>query len=98
MNARPSAAKVRAPEAFLKKIGSPPTLRNARTGEFTPPGIYRQASVYRLNRLSRCTTNESQHLKPAVRCVKSSQRRVQPRIRAILGEATAGRAAFRARR
>jgi hypothetical protein len=33
-----------APAAFLKKIGSPPTPRNARTGEFTPPGMYRQAS------------------------------------------------------
>jgi hypothetical protein len=30
--------------AFLKKIGSPPTLRKARTGELTPPGMYLQAS------------------------------------------------------
>src|SRR5260370_20726546 len=37
------------PAAFLKKMGSPPTLRNARTGELTPPGMYLQASWYRLN-------------------------------------------------
>src|ERR1700734_402746 len=29
-------------------MGSPPTLRNARTGELTPPGIYLHASSYRL--------------------------------------------------
>jgi hypothetical protein len=28
-----------APEALLIKRGVPPTPRNARTGEFTPPGI-----------------------------------------------------------
>ena len=32
------------PAAFLKKIGSPPTPRKARTGELTPPGMYLQAS------------------------------------------------------
>ncbi len=48
MNLRPSAANVQAPAARLKKIGSPPTPRNARTGEFTPPGMYLQASVYKL--------------------------------------------------
>src|SRR5271169_6867032 len=48
MNCRPSAATVRAPAAFLKKMGSPPTPRNARTGELTPPGMYLQASWNRL--------------------------------------------------
>ena len=48
MNCRPSAAKRARPAACLKKIGSPPTPRNARTGEFTPPGMYLQASWYRL--------------------------------------------------
>src|SRR6267378_3785851 len=37
------------PAAFLRKMGSPPTLRNARTGELTPPGMYLQASWYKLN-------------------------------------------------
>ena len=27
------------PDAFLKKIGVPPTDLNARTGELTPPGM-----------------------------------------------------------
>ena len=27
------------PDAFAVKKGLPPTERNARTGEFTPPGI-----------------------------------------------------------
>src|SRR5271163_4283728 len=49
MKRRPSAATTREPAAFLKKIGSPPTLRNARTGELTPPGMYLQASSYRLD-------------------------------------------------
>src|SRR5208282_4185805 len=50
MKRRPSAAVAYAPEARLKKIGSPPTPRKARTGEFTPPGMYLQASSYRLMR------------------------------------------------
>src|ERR1700722_12793318 len=53
MKRRPSAAVTWAPAAFLKKIGSPPTPRKARTGELTPPGMYLQASVYRLNYFSR---------------------------------------------
>src|SRR5450755_2902293 len=52
MKRRPSAAVAYAPEAFLKKIGSPPTPRKARTGELTPPGMYLQASLYRLNDFS----------------------------------------------
>src|SRR5580704_15929932 len=48
MNRRPSAAVIWAPAACLMKIGSPPTPRNARTGEFTPPGMYLQASSNRL--------------------------------------------------
>jgi hypothetical protein len=40
MKLRPSAAVTREPDALLKKIGSPPTLRKARTGELTPPGMY----------------------------------------------------------
>src|SRR5581483_2063803 len=35
----PSTSQMRAPFARSTKNGSPPTLRNARTGEFTPPGI-----------------------------------------------------------
>jgi hypothetical protein len=34
--------------ALLKKMGSPPTLANALTGEFTPPAITRRASEYKL--------------------------------------------------
>src|SRR5580692_7468448 len=53
MKSRPSAAVTWAPAAFLKNIGSPPTPRKARTGELTPPGMYLQASSYRLNSFSR---------------------------------------------
>src|SRR5277367_4981676 len=53
MKRRPSAEVTWAPAAFLKNIGSPPTPRKARTGELTPPGMYLQASPYRLNSFSR---------------------------------------------
>ena len=48
MNSRPSADQTREPLARAKKMGSPPTPRKARTGEFTPPGMYLQASWNRL--------------------------------------------------
>src|ERR671918_1737696 len=36
----PSTSRIFAPCACSAKKGSAPTLRNARTGEFTPPGMY----------------------------------------------------------
>jgi hypothetical protein len=39
MNRLPSCAVTQAPAALAKNTGSPPTPRNARTGEFTPPGM-----------------------------------------------------------
>src|SRR5207302_10826193 len=41
----PSTSHTREPFVLLTKNGSPPTLRKARTGEFTPPGIYSSASA-----------------------------------------------------
>src|ERR1035437_3645121 len=41
----PSTSHTRAPFALLTKNGWPPTARNARTGEFTPPGMYFSASA-----------------------------------------------------
>jgi hypothetical protein len=35
----PSSSVSHAPSPLLKKSGSPPTARKARTGEFTPPGM-----------------------------------------------------------
>ena|SRR6266496_1019441 len=35
----PSTSQTRAPSERATKNGSPPTLRNARTGELTPPGM-----------------------------------------------------------
>src|SRR2546430_17300373 len=35
----PSTSQIFAPAARSTKKGSPPTLRNARTGELTPPGM-----------------------------------------------------------
>src|SRR6266436_9542035 len=35
----PSTSQIRAPSPRATKNGALPTLRNARTGEFTPPGI-----------------------------------------------------------
>ena len=35
----PSTSQIRAPSERATKNGSPPTLRNARTGELTPPGM-----------------------------------------------------------
>src|SRR5690349_22700488 len=39
MYARPSASQMRLPSPCSMKRGVPPTARNARTGEFTPPGM-----------------------------------------------------------
>src|SRR5437016_13751077 len=36
----PSTSQILAPAARATKKGSPPTFRNARTGELTPPGIF----------------------------------------------------------
>src|SRR5437667_12810257 len=41
----PSTSQTRAPLARSTKKGWPPTARKARTGEFTPPGIYLSASA-----------------------------------------------------
>src|SRR5579862_1563220 len=41
----PSTSHTRAPFALFTKNGWPPTARNARTGEFTPPGMYFSASA-----------------------------------------------------
>src|SRR5205814_2144378 len=43
MYSAPSASQRRAPRPRVKKTGSPPTARNARTGELTPPGMLRLA-------------------------------------------------------
>jgi hypothetical protein len=39
----PSASVSQAPEAEVMKRGVPPTAVNARTGEFTPPGVTARA-------------------------------------------------------
>src|SRR6202022_4693075 len=39
MYCRLSASKMREPRAMSMNGGVPPTARNARTGEFTPPGM-----------------------------------------------------------
>src|SRR5207247_8755800 len=41
----PSTSQTRAPSERATKNGSPPTLRNARTGELTPPGMRSCARV-----------------------------------------------------
>src|SRR5208283_3306637 len=71
MKRRPSAATAWAPDAFLKKIGSPPTPRNARTGEFTPPGMYLQASW---NRLVTSISHAQYDLETAVRAIARPRR------------------------
>src|ERR1700733_558826 len=45
MYSRPSTSKTCAPSALSTKMGWPPTARKARTGELTPPGMYRSASA-----------------------------------------------------
>ncbi|GAB4604584.1 hypothetical protein MOKP31_14120 [Mycobacterium avium subsp. hominissuis] len=40
----PSASVSRQPRAAVMNGGVPPTAVNARTGEFTPPGMTAQAS------------------------------------------------------
>src|SRR5690606_37742794 len=47
MYSRPSTSTSREPAPRSTKNGSPPTARNARTGEFTPPGINCFARAYR---------------------------------------------------
>src|SRR6058998_913843 len=41
----PSTSQTRAPSERATKNGAPPTLRNARTGELTPPGMRSCARV-----------------------------------------------------
>src|SRR5437660_6014702 len=41
----PSTSQILAPAARSTKKGSPPTFRNARTGELTPPGIFFSAAA-----------------------------------------------------
>src|SRR5215471_6820791 len=41
----PSASHMRAPSPRTMNGGSPPTARNARTGEFTPPGMAASARL-----------------------------------------------------
>src|SRR3954463_14340670 len=43
MYSRPSTSGTRDPRPLATKYGVPPTERKARTGEFTPPGITREA-------------------------------------------------------
>src|SRR5580658_9328836 len=78
MKRRPSAATVWAPAARLKKMGSPPTLRNARTGELTPPGIYLQASSYRLvkshSSRERCLRQAEPHFEAAAAMIVGARR------------------------
>src|SRR3954465_3753343 len=50
---RPSTSVNVAPEADSIKRGVPPTPRNARTGEFTPPGINSTARANNSSELSR---------------------------------------------
>src|SRR4051812_41225011 len=45
MYSRPSTSQIREPSARSTKNGTPPTLRNARTGEFTPPGMCFKAAA-----------------------------------------------------
>src|SRR6266550_2276449 len=45
MYSLPSTSHTCAPLAFSTKNGWPPTARNARTGELTPPGMYFNASA-----------------------------------------------------
>ena len=56
-----SASQTEAPLARTAKNGFPPTARNARTGEFTPPGIHcnalsNRACDFALNRMPRQNT------------------------------------------
>ncbi len=45
MKTLPSTSRTEEPFARSMKSGVPPTDRNARTGEFTPPGMRSLASV-----------------------------------------------------
>src|SRR5215471_5256029 len=52
MYSLPSASKRWQPSPRAMKMGLPPTLRNARTGEFTPPGMRSRARWKRASDLS----------------------------------------------
>src|ERR1700679_2968436 len=52
MSLLPSTSHTCAPLALLTKNGLPPTARNARTGELTPPGINFSASAKSLSDLA----------------------------------------------
>src|SRR5438270_11935717 len=61
MYSLPSASKIWEPSPRAIKGGFPPTLRKARTGEFTPPGMMRCA---RWNNCSDLAWVKSQYRRP----------------------------------
>src|SRR6266852_3740898 len=78
MYSRPSSSIKRAPRPSRKNTGVPPTARNARTGEFTPPGM------------SLCERSKSARLRSYMLvsgCGRSEQASERLRGRAHLGGA-----------
>src|SRR4051812_1881195 len=58
MYSRPSTSTTREPLPLATKYGVPPTERKARTGEFTPPGMMREAR----RKSSSFVTNSPEHV------------------------------------
>src|SRR5437773_1473088 len=69
MYSLPSTSHTCAPLAFWTKNGCPPTARNARTGELTPPGMYCNASANNASDFAREIT-PTNYLWPAVSASK----------------------------
>src|SRR6266516_4046994 len=67
MYSLPSTSHTRAPCALLTKNGCPPTARNARTGELTPPGMYFKASANNASEFAREITRRKLFLAGAQR-------------------------------
>src|SRR5471030_3326134 len=78
MYSRPSSSTTRAPRPSRRKTGVPPTARNARTGELTPPGM------------TSCERSNSARLRSYMRacgCLALEESRERSRRRAHVGGA-----------
>ena len=83
---RPSTSSIRHPFARRTKNGSPPTLRNARTGLFTPPGMYCFARAKSLEEMDMCPV-----VSPLNRQARLESSRGLPPVTGCLRDAVANR-------
>src|ERR1022692_5224916 len=86
MYSLPSTSQIRDPSARSTKNGSPSTFRNARTGEFTPPGM-RFCAARNNSDERECMRAEANVERPTL----NVQRRISAVANAAVGKLTQSR-------